>query len=201
MSDDDVTEPEAETSDDATPETDAEARDLDGAEVEPEPEPEPEPELLHGAPVSWSRGQAVLHPSREDYVALVRQLREQGFWTCVDLCGVDYLGFAGARELPPGTRPERFEVVVVLVDHTTRTRLRLRVQVPADDPTMPSLFEVHPGVENPEREVFDMFGITFEGHPDLSRILMPDEWEGHPLRKDYDVGRIPVQFKGVSSAR
>jgi NADH-quinone oxidoreductase subunit C len=211
MSDDDVTEPE--TTDDATTDdvttddaanTDAEptaeaASDVDSAEAEAEPEPEPE--LLHGAPVSWSRGQAVLHPSREDYVALVRRLREQGFWSCVDLCGVDYLGYAADRDLPPGTRPERFEVVVVLVDHSTRTRLRLRVQVPADDPTMPSLFEVHPGVENPEREVFDMFGITFEGHPDLSRILMPDEWEGHPLRKDYDVGRIPVQFKGVSSAR
>lgn len=187
MSDDDVTETETEPA-----ETEAMAEIV---------EPEPEPELLHGAPVSWSRGQAVLHPSREDYVALVRRLREQGFWSCVDLCGVDYLGFTGTRELPPGTRPERFEVVVVLVNHTDRTRLRLRVQVPADDPTLRSLFEVHPGVENPEREVYDMFGISFEGHPDLSRILMPDEWEGHPLRKDYDVGRIPVQFKGVSSAR
>ena len=161
----------------------------------------PEPELLHGAPVTWSRGQAVLHPSREDYVALVRQLREDGYWTCVDLCGVDYLGYAGTRDLPPGTEPERFEVAVVLVNHGERSRLRLRVQVPQDDPTLPTLFAMHPGVENPEREVFDMFGIRFEGHPDLSRILMPDEWEGHPLRKDYDVGRIPVQFKGVSSAR
>jgi NADH-quinone oxidoreductase subunit C len=89
----------------------------------------------------------------------------------------------------------------MLVDHTERTRLRLRVQVPADDASLPSLAGLHPGVENPEREAFDMFGIDFPGHPDLSRILMPDEWEGHPLRKDYAVGRIPVQFKGVSSAR
>ena len=75
------------------------------------------------------------------------------------------------------------------------------MQVPEDDPTLPTLFTLHPGVENPEREVFDMFGISFTDHPDPSRILMPDEWEGHPLRKDDAVGRIPVQFKGVSSAR
>ncbi len=162
---------------------------------------EAEPELLHGVPVSQSRGQVVLHPSRDEYVALVQRLREAGYWTCVDLCAVDYLGFAGVRDLPPGVDPERFEVVVVLVNHTDRERLRLRVQVPAHDPSLASLAGVHPGVETPEREAFDMFGIDFPGHPDLSRILMPDEWEGHPLRKDYAVGRIPVQFKGVSSAR
>lgn len=180
-------------------ETDAEPDEAAAAEADVEPEPEPE--LLHGAPVTWSRGQAVLHPAREDYVELVRSLREQGWWTCVDLCGVDYLGYAGARELPPGTLPERFEVVVSLLNHAERSRLRLRVQVPEGDPTLPTLFALHPGVENPEREVFDMFGIAFTDHPDPSRILMPDEWEGHPLRKDDAVGRIPVQFKGVSSAR
>jgi NADH-quinone oxidoreductase subunit C len=186
---------------DADTETETDASVEDAADDVADAEPGPVAELLHGAPVTWSRGQAVLHPSREDYVALVHQLRDQGFWTCVDLCGVDYLGYAGARELPPGVSPERFEIVVVLVNHTDRDRLRLRVQIPFDDASLPSLFAVHPGVENPEREVFDMFGIEFVGHPDLSRILMPDEWEGHPLRKDYDVGRIPVQFKGVSSAR
>jgi len=163
--------------------------------------PTAEPELLHGTPVTWSRGQVVLHPSRGDYVALVRQLRDEGYWTCLDLCCVDYLGYSASRDLPVGTMPERFEVAVMLVNHTERARLRLRVQVPVDDAVMPSLFQVHPGMENPEREVFDMFGLDFTGHPDMSRILMPDEWEGHPLRKDYDVGRIPVQFKGVSSAR
>jgi len=164
-------------------------------------EPLPEPELLHGAPVTWSRGQAVLHPDRADYLTLVKSLRAQGYWTCVDLCGVDYLGYAGHRELPPGTAAERFEVAVVLRNHAERDQLRIRVQVPADDATLPSICAVHPGAENPEREAYDMFGISFDGHPDLSRILMPDEWVGHPLRKDYDVGRIPVQFKGVSSSR
>lgn len=163
--------------------------------------PDPQPELLHGAPVSRSCGQAVLHPSRDDYPSLVDELRKQGYWTCIDVCGVDYLGYAPPRDLPPGTKAERFEVAVVLRNHVERSQLRIRVQVPESDPTVASLCSIHPGAENPEREVYDMFGITFDGHPDMSRILMPDEWIGHPLRKDYDVGRIPVQFKGVSSVR
>jgi NADH-quinone oxidoreductase subunit C len=77
--------------------------------------------------------------------------------------------------------------------------VRVRVQVSAEDPTVPSLVPLHPGAEYPEREAYDMFGIVFEGHPDPSRILMPDEWQGHPLRKDHAVGRIPVQFKGTAS--
>ena len=72
----------------------------------------------------------------------------------------------------------------------------MRVQVPAADATLPSLFDLHPGTEAMEREAFDMFGIVFTDHPDLTRILMPEDWEGHPLRKDYAVGEIPVQFKG-----
>jgi NADH-quinone oxidoreductase subunit C len=98
-----------------------------------------------------------------------------------------------------GVQPERFEVVVNLLSLTKRERIRLRVQVPADDTTLASLFDVHPGTEAHERETFDMFGITFEGHPDMTRILMPEDWDGHPLRKDYDQGFIPVQFKGTNS--
>jgi NADH-quinone oxidoreductase subunit C len=75
--------------------------------------------------------------------------------------------------------------------------VRLRVQVPDEEPVVPTLWELYPGTEALEREVFDMFGIVFEGHPDPTRILMPEDWEGHPLRKDYAVGRIPVQFKAV----
>mgnify|MGYP001197489917 CR=1 FL=1 len=69
------------------------------------------------------------------------------------------------------------------------------MQIPEDDPTLPTLFDIYPGSEALEREVYDLFGIQFEGHPDMSRILMPEDWDGYPLRKDYAVGKIPVQFK------
>ena len=117
---------------------------------------------------------------------------------CVDLCGVDYLDHP-QRAVPEGVTPERFEVVVNLLDLRGRRRIRVRTQVPADEPQLPSLFDLHPGTEAMEREVFDMFGIEFTGHPDLTRILMPEDWVGHPLRKDYDVGSIPVQFKGANA--
>lgn len=90
-------------------------------------------------------------------------------------------------------------MVVNLLDMRNRRRLRLRVQVPADDAVLPTLFDVHPGTEAMEREVFDMFGVEFTDHPDLTRILMPEDWVGHPLRKDYEIGRIPVQFKGANA--
>jgi NADH-quinone oxidoreductase subunit C len=117
---------------------------------------------------------------------------------CADLTAVDYSQYMH-RPLPPGIAPERFEVVVNLLDVTNRRRIRLRVQVPESDPTLATLFDVHPGSEAMEREVYDMFGIEFTDHPDLSRILMPEDWIGHPLRKDYEIGKIPVQFKGAHS--
>ena len=174
----------------------------DDTAVDDAPAEAAEPELVHGVPVSESCGQRVLHPGREQLVDLVRTLRdEDGFAMCLDVTAVDYLHFDAPRLLPEGLAPERFEVVVTLMSHAQRQRLRLRVQVPESDPTVPSLFDVHPGTEALEREVFDMFGIAFEGHPDLTRILMPEDWVGHPLRKDEAVGRIPVQFKGTADAR
>jgi NADH-quinone oxidoreductase subunit C len=155
---------------------------------------------IHGAPVTRVYGEEVLHPSREAYLGVVTALRDEGFNLCADLCGVDYLADP-ARMLPPGVGPERFEVVVSLVSLDQRRRLRLRVQVPEQDAVVASLFGVFPGTEAMEREVYDFFGIRFEGHPDLTRILMPEDWEGHPLRKDYAVGRVPVQFKGAPSTR
>ena len=161
-----------------------------------------EPELVHGVPVTWSGGQRVLHPDRGHLVDLVRTLRDDdGFGMCLDVTAVDYLTFDAPRDLPEGIDAERYEVVVTLISHAARERVRLRVQVPQDDATVPSLFDVHPGTEAPEREVFDLFGIAFEGHPDLTRILMPEDWVGHPLRKDEAIGRIPVQFKGTADAR
>lgn len=156
----------------------------------------------YGVPANWCCGQQVLHPRPTQLADLVRTLRDdEGYVMCLDVTAVDYVAHPGRSELPAGIEPERFEVVVVLLSHATRERLRLRVQVCEHDPVVPSLFDVHPGTEAPEREVFDMFGIRFDGHPDLTRILMPEDWIGHPLRKDYAVGKIPVQFKGVTDAR
>ena len=175
-------------------------------EVAPEVDAAPEPERWHGVVVerdsAFSRGQLVAHPTVEQYVDFVRTLRdEEGYLLCLDVIGVDYLSYAPGRALPAGIEPERFEVVVLLVSAVDRSRVRVRLQVPGADPVVPTLFEVHPGTEAPEREVFDLFGIRFEGHPDLTRILMPEDWDGHPLRKDYAIGAIPVQFKGISNVR
>jgi NADH-quinone oxidoreductase subunit C len=176
---------------------DAPATVEDAAAEEP-----PAPELVHGAPVTWSCGQRVLHPSRDELATLVRTLRDDdGFNMCLDVTAVDYLSYEAPRSLPEGIVPERFEVVVTLMSHAKRERVRVRTQVPASEPSVPSLFDVHPGTEAMEREVFDLFGISFDGHPDLTRILMPEDWVGHPLRKDEAVGRIPVQFKGSADAR
>ncbi len=154
--------------------------------------PEPSP-TLHGFALSDSFGQAVVHVPRTEYLALHKQLIADGYVMAVDLCGVDYLTHPG-RQLPDGIAPERFEVVVNLLDLEHRRRLRVRVQVPADDATCPTLFDLFPGTEAMEREAYDMFGISFVNHPDPTRILMPEDWEGHPLRKDYGIGEIPVQF-------
>jgi len=159
-----------------------------------------EPDAVHGAPVSWSCGQQVLHPTRDRYLDVVKALKEEGFNFCVDLTAVDYLAHPG-RRLPAGVKPERFELVVGLLSFEDRRRIRLRVQVPGSDPVVPSMFRLYPGTEAMEREAFDMMGILFEGHPDLTRILMPEDWEGHPLRKDYSVGRVPVQFKHPPETR
>ena len=158
------------------------------------PEVTPEPETVHGHPVTYGSGQRVVHVPREELATVVRALRDEGWLQCLDVIGVDYLAHRRS-DLPEGVAPERFEVVVILVSHHAQERLRIRVQVPESDPVVPTLFEVHPGTEAPEREAFDMFGIRFDGHPDLTRILMPEDWQGHPLRKDYAIGRIPVQFK------
>ncbi len=159
----------------------------------PAAEPELVPELIHGAPVSFSRGEKVVHPSVATYVKVVQGLYADGFRMAVDLTAVDYLTNS-TRTLPAGVAPERFEVVVNLLSHSRRERIRVRVQLPADAPRVASLYGVYPGTEAMEREAFDLLGIWFDGHPDLTRILLPDDWQGHPLRKDEATGRIPVQF-------
>ncbi|HXH57634.1 NADH-quinone oxidoreductase subunit C [Iamia sp.] len=178
---------------------DADAAPPDGDE---DPEEPSGPALVHGAPVTVALGETTAHPARDELADVVRALRDEGWVMCLDVTAVDHLTYRAPRLLPDGIVPERFEVVVLLISHRRGgERLRLKVQVPEDDASVPSLFDLHPGTEALEREVFDMFGIAFEGHPDLTRILMPEDWVGHPLRKDYAVGRIPVQFKGDPGPR
>ena len=134
-----------------------------------------------------SLGDQVVRVEREDLVAFAAAAREAGLTTFIDLCAVDHL-----------SRPEgRFEVVVNLLSMRLPLRLRIHVAVPEEDPQVPSLSGVFAGANFFEREAYDLFGIRFAGHPDLTRILLPDEWEGHPLRKDSPVGAVPVQFKAV----
>ncbi len=158
----------------------------------------PDVPMAFGAPlVESTGGQLVIHPARENWLLVASAILADGFFMCIDVTAVDYLTFQGQRPLPAGVAPERFELVASFINHARAERIRARVQIPEDDPTVGSLSTLYPGSDYLEREVFDMFGIIFEGHPDLSRILMPENWEGHPLRKDFATGAIPVQFKGT----
>ncbi|MBC8196162.1 MAG: NADH-quinone oxidoreductase subunit C [Acidimicrobiia bacterium] len=157
--------------------------------------------MTTAVPETLSRGQRVMHLGPDQLFATASGLRDDGFLTAVDVTAVDYVAHPGRNDLPADVTPERFEVVVLLHDHQRCERIRLRVQVPEGDPAVPSLFDLFPGTEAMEREVFDLFGIVFDGHPDMTRILLPEEWEGHPLRKDVDTGRIPIQFREAPEPR
>jgi len=143
----------------------------------------------------------IIHCSAADHLATITRLKGEGFEMCADLCAVDYLSHPGRAGLPEDVEPQRFEVVVNLLSVSARRRVRVRTQVAGDDPVLDSIAALYPGAEAMEREAFDLLGVRFEGHPDLTRILMPDDWEGHPLRKDYPVARVPIQFKAPASAR
>jgi len=148
-----------------------------------------------------SHGQSVVHVDRASWRAASLFLRdEERFTQCVDLTAVDHLTDV---ERPPvaGVTFERFEVVANFLSHPRNLRVRLIAQVPVAAPRVESLTSEFPGVGFAEREVFDLLGIEFEGHPDLTRILMPDDWVGHPLRKDDADARIPVTFKGDPGPR
>ena len=122
--------------------------------------------------------------SIEDYFQKVEELKNDGYEMMVDLTAIDWF-----RKKEP-----RFEVVVNFLSVSKNKRISIKVKL-NDELTIPSITSLYPSANFYEREVFDMFGINFENHPDLTRILMPDDWVGHPLRKDDGTGRIPVQFK------
>ena len=132
-----------------------------------------------------SHGQDVVHVPRDVWLEFATAARETGFEVCVDVTAVDWLR----------SRPDRYQVVACLLSMEHELRIRMITTLPREEPVLDSLVSLYPGTNYPEREVYDMFGITFAGHPDLTRILMPDDWEGHPLRKDFGVGGVPVQFK------
>ena len=132
------------------------------------------------------RGELTLHIKREKLVEVAKILRDSlKFEMCMGVSGVHYPNNVG-RELV---------AVYPLLSITNNRRIRLEVTVADSDAHIPSLVEVWAGNNWHERETFDMFGIIFDGHPGLTRILMPDDWQGHPQRKDYALGGIPVEYK------
>jgi NADH-quinone oxidoreductase subunit C len=147
-----------------------------------------------------SHGQPVVFVPREQWHDVAAFLRDEQFTQCVDVTAVDHL-VGPARAIPAAVAAERFEVVANFLSHARNRRIRVIAQVPVDDPTIASIADLYPGVNFAERETYDMFGVEFDGHPELTRILMPDDWLGHPLRKDDSPARVPVTFKGDPGPR
>ena len=142
-----------------------------------------------------SHGQAVVYVTRDAWHDVAAFLRdEQKFTQCVDITAVDHLVDV-ERALPEGVQGERYEVVANFLSHPRNRRIRTICEIADGDTEVASLVDLYSGLSFPEREVFDLFGIRFSGHPDLTRILMPDDWVGHPLRKDDSPARVPVTFK------
>jgi NADH-quinone oxidoreductase subunit C len=142
--------------------------------------------------VTIDRGEMTVFVRREHLLAVARALRDDPdlrFELCLGVSGVHY---------PHETGRELHAVYHLLsVTHGGR-RVRLEVTCPDDDRHIPSIVSVYPANDWHERETWDMFGIEFDGHPALTRILMPDDWPGHPQRKDYPLGGIPVEYKGAT---
>jgi len=138
------------------------------------------------------RGELTLHVRREHLPAVARTLRDDPglrFEMCMGVSGVHYPQELG-REL-------HAVYPFLSITHGGR-RVRVEVAVPDDDAHIPSIVLIYPANDWHERETWDMFGIEFDGHPALTRILMPDDWPGHPQRKDYPLGGIPVEYKGAT---
>jgi len=156
---------------------------------------------LVGGTASWSeavvrvtidRGEMTIFVRREHLVTFAQTLRDDPglrFEMCSGVSGVHYPGDSG-RELHAVYH-------FLSITHGSR-RVRVEVTCPDGDPHIPSIVTVYPAADWHERETWDMFGIQFDGHPALTRIFMPDDWPGHPQRKDYPLGGIPVEYKGAT---
>ena len=182
---------------------DTELREQDHEHPEPDPGPPPPNDEVAAAVLGHfpdavfheSHGQAVVYVARDAWHDVAAFLRdEQQFTQCVDITAVDHLVDV-ERALPDGVQGERYEVVANFLSHPRNRRVRTICELPDGDTGIASLVDVYPGLSFAEREVFDLFGVRFDGHPDLTRILMPDDWVGHPLRKDDSPARVPVTFK------
>jgi NADH-quinone oxidoreductase subunit C len=135
------------------------------------------------------RGELTLHIKVSRLVEVSMILRDKlKFEMCLGVSGVNY----------PDDKGRELHAVYPLLSMTNNQRIRLEVSVPDSNPHIPSLVEIWASNNWQERETFDMFGIIFDGHPALTRIMMPDDWPGHPQRKDYPLGGIPVEYKGAT---
>ncbi|MFY1621288.1 NADH-quinone oxidoreductase subunit C, partial [Micromonospora sp. WMMD736] len=136
------------------------------------------------------RGELTLEVARDRLPAVARELRDHPALR-FELC----LGVSGAHY--PGDTDRELHAVYPLLSITHNRRIRLEVAAPDADPHIPSLYGIYPTTDWHERETYDFFGIIFDGHPALTRIEMPDDWVGHPQRKDYPLGGIPVEYHGA----
>ena len=144
--------------------------------------------------VVQDRGELTLYVTRDrllDVLTLLRDHEDLRFELLSSVSGADYLGH------PDQTDDRRLHAVYHLTSMTYRRRIRVEVAVTVDDPHVPSAVPVYPTADWQERETWDFFGIVFDGHPGLTRIEMPDDWDGHPQRKDYPLGGVPVEYKGA----
>jgi NADH-quinone oxidoreductase subunit C len=145
-----------------------ELRDLDGESV---------------LDTEFHRGRAVLVIEPRSVTQVITHLQGKGYTFLASLHGVDYY-----------PHEPRLGVLYELLDMHRVDRISVKARVPTSDPQIDSVVELFPGAEFPEREVYDMFGVVFNGHPDLRRILMPEDYEGHPQRRDFPIGGEPVLF-------
>ncbi len=152
------------------------------------------PELAEHLRAEWpetivARGEVTTVVPPDALLATLRRLRDE------EAASFDFLSSVTATDWPG--RTPRFWVVYELYSTAHRHRLRLKVGLTEDDPRVPSIAPLYPTADWHEREVYDFYGIVFEGHPDLRRIMLPDDWDGHPLRKTEEIGGVNTRYHGA----